>query len=359
MNRVPFRLALITTLLLAMIACGTGPSGPFDAPQTLGGETVAAATLNSGYQVYSYYCVSCHGPDGDGRGTAAEGLQTQPRDLRLATYKFAGAPEGSLPLDKELARVVSVGLDGTAMLRWELSEGRLDTVIQYIKTFSPAGEGWRDPDMERAGDLAAKTDPWEGDTRSAIARGEAIYHGLATCNSCHPAYVTRDKINGYRAEFNKPATADYRPAYWQSEPKLSSTYSQPVDGDLSCSSDSDCKSIPDGTCRMGRCEQMTMLLPPDFLFNELRSGSTPSDVFRTLYSGLPGTAMPEWGVSLGDKDNWALAHFVSNLVSLSGTNEGWAIQTELRADTAPLVLEVAEPEQAPPEDESEESESQP
>jgi len=73
------------------------------------------------------------------------------------------------------------------------------------------------------------------------------------------------------------------------------------------------------------------ILPPDFLRSDLRSGDTLPDLYRTIACGVGGTAMPAWIATApytdpntgehwdGEKDIWALAHFVRSLVEMKGT----------------------------------------
>lgn len=329
----PSPVLLASALAALVVACGPPP---IQEPATLGGRAVEASTLNAGRQGYAYYCASCHGPDGDGRGRSAEGLMPPPRDFRLSTYKFAGVASGYLPPDEELRRIVRGGLHGTAMLKWRVPDDTLDEILQYVKSFAPEGEGWRDPDAE-IGTPPSGSDPWAGREDEARRRGRALYHGMATCNSCHPAYETRAAMNAHRVEFGKSAVDDHRARWWLAESKPSDTYTMPIPGDPACADDRDCDGT-DTACRYGRCELKIRILPPDFLVNEVRSGSTPDDLFRTIAVGIPGTAMPAWQGSLPDEDIWAMAHYVSGLVDMKGTPEARRLMQELRRDTGPLDL---------------------
>ena len=61
------------------------------------------------------------------------------------------------------------------------------------------------------------------------------------------------------------------------------------------------------------------IVPPDFTFNPLRAGDAVGDIYRTIASGIGGTAMPTWKNVLPEADLWALAHYVRSLVELRGT----------------------------------------
>ena len=186
----------------------------------VGGE-VDADTLNRGREGYMLYCYACHGENGDGDGPASYALRPPPRDFRAATFKFAGVAEG-LPHDEDLVRIIKGGLRGTAMLPWDVPASTLDDIVQYIKWFSPDGEGYREPDGE-IGDRVAATaedDPWgPAKTDAAIERGKKIYHGSANCWSCHSAYVTPQEISDYSKELKGKEVSSFRPALFQPEIK--------------------------------------------------------------------------------------------------------------------------------------------
>src|SRR5207302_420745 len=85
----------------------------------------------------------------------------------------------------DMSRSVRFGLHGTAMRAWDgVPEPNLLAIIQYLKTFS---ERWKD---EEPGEPIVPTpDPWQGKDAAAVDRGRAVYHGLAQCLGCHPAFA--------------------------------------------------------------------------------------------------------------------------------------------------------------------------
>jgi len=76
----------------------------------------AEQKLKLGERVYRENCTACHGEKGDGKGPQADRLKTKPRDFTGGIYKFRSTPSGSLPLDSDLARTITRGVRGTAML---------------------------------------------------------------------------------------------------------------------------------------------------------------------------------------------------------------------------------------------------
>jgi mono/diheme cytochrome c family protein len=288
---------------LVLLACGVAackgyrpPS--FQEPQKLGGKVVPAEVLTEGAHAYAQYCRACHGDKGDGKGTAARGLRPPPRDFTLGTFKFAAVPAGTLPHDEDLARIVRSGLHGTAMLAWDgIPEPQVNAVVQYLKTFSPR---WKD---EEPGEkITPSDDPWKGKEGEGVLRGKKVYHGLARCQGCHPAFAPKAFIVAATKELTGSASADFREDMYGSEVKES--------------------------------EFGVKILPPDFTRSELRSiraDHRVEDLYRVISSGVGGTAMPTWHGSLPEEDIWAMVHYVDSLVALRGT-----------ADAARLARENAE-----------------
>jgi len=322
------------TLLLffsVFAACADQPDEPLTESQTLGGVEVDLKTLNEGKLAYHFYCVACHGANGDGRGPASAKLEIPPRDFRTASFKFAGTAAGELPQDAALILVIKSGLNGTAMAGWPISDSRLSAIVQYIKTFSPEDEGWRDSDMVVGEQIVAGKDPWAGDEGNAVERGKAVYHASATCHSCHPAYESVAGINELRKLFGKAPVGRLRPQVWLPEAKPAN-YSRPIEGDPSCETESDCGEDVNQICRQGRCELKIKLLPPDFSFDTIRRGIEVSSLYETISVGIPGTAMPMWKGALPERDIWAIAHYVRDLALQRGTEEGIRVRKAVKAD---------------------------
>jgi len=88
--------------------------------------------LDTGARVYTSNCVQCHGPQGDGKGSAAAELTMAPTNFR----------EQRPSLDRSL-RALRDGVDGTPMAPWT---SRLDTaemlaVAHYVRGFFEAAPG--------------------------------------------------------------------------------------------------------------------------------------------------------------------------------------------------------------------------
>lgn len=247
--------------------------------------------IEEGRVAYTTYCAGCHGNQGDANGPAAGFLHPRPRNFQNANYKFSSARAGRLPTDDDLRRTLVEGLRGSSMPSWRLlPDHTITALIAYIKTFSDDWET-RTPGAE----IPRVNDPYHSDEdkSKAIARGEAIYHGFATCWTCHPSYVSTDKINEYLAQMESPTRDVFRDDLFLSEVKPNK------EGEL--------------------------IYPPDFLRDYVRSGSDVGDLYRSIAAGITGTAMPTWVDSMeyhtpkGDKlvateDLWAMAYYVQDLI---------------------------------------------
>jgi mono/diheme cytochrome c family protein len=116
--------------------CGTP-----QAPKLLGNEQVPPAQLKHGAEVYSRYCIQCHGSTGDGNGVAAAYLIPKPRDYRPGTFKFTSTTYGSKPLREDLIRTVRRGIRGTSMPSFSLLPPKdQEAVVDYVLTLTRRGE---------------------------------------------------------------------------------------------------------------------------------------------------------------------------------------------------------------------------
>jgi mono/diheme cytochrome c family protein len=241
---------------------------------------VPAAVLNRGWSAYRRSCRTCHGEKGDGQGPTAFHLEPPPRDFTRGSFKFGSVPAGALPSDDDLRRLSSEGLEGTGMLAWSLPPGDLEAVIQYLKTFSPR---WRE-ELPGA-PVVPGPDPFLGREAAGAARGRQVYHAVARCQACHPAYAEPGEIAALaRALGREPPEPRPRPR----EPlSTRSDYGAP-------------------------------LRAPDFARDPLRSvrpRARLADLYRVVAAGVGGTAMPTWKGALGEEELWALAHYLDALAA--------------------------------------------
>ncbi|MDY7231350.1 c-type cytochrome [Hyalangium rubrum] len=321
------RHGLLTALaLLTVVTAGCRSKEPKLEPLKLGdGRTLTAETLERGRDVYTYYCISCHGERGDGQGPTAVGMRPPPRSFRQGLFKFGDVAVGELPTDEALKRTLRRGLHGTPMLAWDVPAADVEAVVQYLKTFSPR---WREEAPGKP--LEVSPDPWKGREAEAVERGQAVYHvagvGYAGCSGCHISYLPRaelesltERLTGRKVNLSK---ADlYTP--------------QARDSDYAVAVDA-----------KGEPTQLAKVLPPDFLQHKLRTvwplgeevedtDYTPQrqreDLYRVIAAGVGGAAMPTWKGAIPEENLWALTYYVQTLVNLRDTSEGRALKERLLA----------------------------
>jgi len=302
--------ALVSILVLP--ACRR-EDNTFTAPRKFAGKTVSAEVLNSGRVHYLQYCRACHGEKGNGEGPAAIGLRPPPRNFTQGEFKFGWVLDQKVPRDEDLVRIVKSNLHGSAMIGWEVPDEQLNSIVQYIKTFSDA---WKDDDAVGEPVVPAP-DPWVGKESAAIARGKLLYHGYTQCLSCHPAYASPEEISAASTQLAGKPTTEFRPHMYQPELKES-----------------------DYTAFGFKVQ----LLPPDFLVNTIKSPRDETqlaDLYRLLVAGVTGAAMPAWDPNvLPEKtsDVWALAYYVRSLAQLRQTTAGLALRAKLNATPQPAEV---------------------
>lgn len=294
MTHIRFALAVCLTAMLG-VGCDARPEADLSRPADFGFQVPVGTTLvEEGRLAYEKHCVGCHGPAGDGIGEAYAFLHPNPRNFQLANFKFSSTRSGQLPTDDDLRRTIRNGLRGSSMpeFRW-LPDRTIDALIAYIKSFSAKwaerGPGQPIPIVE---------DPYRAlpDKSAAVERGEAVYHGLAGCWNCHPAYVDPSRISEHLVAFGGQARSEFR-----------------ADLDLAVG-----KPNSEGE----------VIYPPDFHRDFVRAGMRVDDLYRSIAAGITGTAMPTWVDSIeipGDEpgdppvstraDLWAMAYYVQHLIA--------------------------------------------
>lgn len=285
---------LFSLLLLTVLLSGCYENGFKTGKKFIDGQSVDSSTLNLGRQVYIEYCAACHGMTGEGNGPSAKGSVPPPRNFTQGLYKFGLSKDAGLPSDEDFARIIKHGLKGTGMLSWDVSPQQVFAVTQYIKTFAP--QVWEKGDATSVGKkVELRDDPW-GIARisSAVARGKDVYHVVASCQSCHMAYVSPKEFSDMNKKINGEAVNDFD----------SSNY------DL---------KIQDSEYYLHEHKDKTVKnLPPDFTWHDIRSASSVNDIAYRLCAGVTGTGMPPWCGTVSDDDVWALAYYVKSLTEIKG-----------------------------------------
>ena len=131
-----------------------------------------------GRRIYAQRCAVCHGPDGRGNGPAAPSLIPRPVDFVRGQFKYKSTPGDQPPTDDDLVRVVTDGLQASAMPYFHdlLTPPEIRAVVGYVKELSGAFSGR--PQM--AVPVAPRVPP----DALSLARGRDLYVAVG-CGSCH------------------------------------------------------------------------------------------------------------------------------------------------------------------------------
>lgn len=251
-----------------------------------GGVYATSKQLNDGKSTYTEYCMPCHGVKGDGHGVAAKGLSVPPRNFKLGQYKFGRVVSGELPHDEDFYHILKKGLTGTAMLPWDLSDQQMFNVVQYIKTFAP--EKWEGADKKLGDVIVVGKDPYgAAHKESAIQRGKEVFHVVAQCWTCHRSYATHAELSQMSQKINGSPMTDF-------DPDMYHVKLQPSDYDIAT-------------------------MPPEYTYDEIRTGSSVEEIYLRLNAGVGGTAMASWKGVLQDDEIWAVSHYVKSLTEMKRT----------------------------------------
>ena len=201
------------------------------------------------------------------------------KNPRSGIFKFRSTPSGSLPQDADLLRTLTRGIPGTAMIaQTHLSEEERWAVVRYVKTLSD-----RFTNASPAPPIPVP--PVPAYLPSLVEKGKHLY-AEAGCPTCHGQDGRGDG-----------AAAD---------------------------------SLKDAWGRPSR--------PADLTNRPLKSGPSPQDLYRTLVTGLNGTAMPSYDDALGEEELWSVVVYVETLAEVGpGGKPG---MTGLREEHLGRVIEM-------------------
>ncbi|MBI3358831.1 MAG: c-type cytochrome [Nitrospirae bacterium] len=220
-------------------------------------EKSGFGNVEAGKKIYTKRCIFCHGEQGGGDGPAAERFNPRPRDFTMGLFKYRTTPNGMIPTDDDLFKVVTKGLPGTGMPSWEsiLSSQERRDVIAYVKTFTKKFERQKEalPVIEVGKEIASSDE--------SIEKGRALFKSLE-CFKCH----------GNEGRGNGPSALTL----------------------------TDDKGDP--------------IRPRNLTLNwHFRGGGEAKDIYMRVNTGLNGTPMPSFKDSLDNEKSWHLANFVRSL----------------------------------------------
>jgi mono/diheme cytochrome c family protein len=129
-------LAVLTTLVVALVAVGVSgqsPGGNPEARKIKNPVPATAASVNAGRASFDTYCALCHGTDGKGNGPLAQ-PNAKPQDLTDAAWVYGST-------DGEIFDLIVKGLVGPPVkmpaFNATLSERDLWNVVNFLRSLGP------------------------------------------------------------------------------------------------------------------------------------------------------------------------------------------------------------------------------
>ncbi|NRB76343.1 MAG: c-type cytochrome [Verrucomicrobiales bacterium] len=213
-----------------------------------------------GRYVFQKQCAICHGATGRGDGEWAANLIHKPRNFRSGVFKFRSTPYGMLPTDEDLRRTIRNGISGTAMPFFkELSDDEVDSLIVYLQSLS---REWNDDSLHAESIKIPELPKWyysEKEKANHVKKGAERF--AVSCVICHGA------------------TGD-----------------------------------GDGPGGKGLVDVWGFPSQPAALSKEHhKSGDDPTDIYRTIATGLNGTAMIGFSDQFKTNEIWELVAYVQSL----------------------------------------------
>jgi complex iron-sulfur molybdoenzyme family reductase subunit gamma len=222
----------------------------------------AQGNVENGQKVYEQRCEQCHGADGAADGAAAPFVYPRPRVFKEnSVYKFAVTPDGVIPTDDDLYKVIDVGIPGTSMPGFPiLSEAEKWDLVAVLKSWS---EDFADPEyIAEAIPMSELSCPPIAASPDSIALGRKVYEENM-CSDCHGAAGRGDGPN------------------WASLAE----------------------------------DSWGNILVPRNLSNpeSFRNGYGQADIMKTLSRGLTGSPMASYRDAISVNDRWHLVNYIRSL----------------------------------------------
>ncbi len=240
----------------------------------------------AGKMIYEKSCYYCHGVKGNGNGPAAPRMDPKPRNFTRNEYKIRSTGLGALPTDEDLFRIITSGVEGSAMPFWStMSNEERWQVLYYIKTFYKGFSNEMSGEIEIGEEANA--------TSQTIEDGKRLFKE-AECFLCH----------GNKGRGDGEITMTMK-AEWDMPYKARN-------------------------------------LTKSWLF---KGGNNVKDIYRTITTGINETPMGSYKEHLSDEERWRLAHYVKSISREMSTNvvlKSKPIESEIPMDPDSSIWEDAE-----------------
>jgi mono/diheme cytochrome c family protein len=230
-----------------------------------------------GRALYDAHCAACHGPTGLGDGAAAVALPVRPRNFRDEEIRYVSAPGGP-PTEGDLIQTIRRGrvLGGMPAFPY-LTHDESRALADFVRGFRRIG-------------VAAEL-------RLQLAGDEELEPGEI------------DEIAAERVEPGEPVEIKAPGPGFRADSKVA--------GKLYAEN---CASCHGPT---GRGDGLDLPLDErgqpvevrDLTTGVFRGGTRPSEIFKRIRCGVPGTPMPS-ADALDDEQVWQLVRYVDSLAGL-------------------------------------------
>ena len=198
--------------------------------------------------LYNKNCAYCHGDEGRGDGHVIHSLQVKPTDFTTGIYKYRTTEWNKPPAIKDLIKSIKKGLSGTSMPAFEglLTDAEIISLANYIKRFS---------EVKTSSEVSSISMPVSLFKETDIENGKKVYVDSG-CIRCHGSALNglEDRIKIILEKNSLPGRGSRLPA----------------------------RDLTD--------------------YRNYRAGSSISDIYTSIYTGLNGTVMTGYGDVLPKKD---------------------------------------------------------
>jgi DMSO reductase family type II enzyme heme b subunit len=231
----------------------------FSALIGLAGVAHAGFDIENGKKVYAKRCEQCHGVDGAADGPAAPFMYPRPRVFKdSSVYKFAVTPDGAIPTEQDMYKVIDQGIPGTSMPAFPvLSDSDKRDLVGLLRSWS---EDFADSDYTEDMVPMAELDcPPIPTSAESVARGKKVYEANM-CSDCH----------GVAGRGDGPNWSTLATDSW-------------------------------GNTMVPR----NLNNPETF-----RNGHTPADMLKSISRGLTGSPMASYRDAIVIEDRWHLINYI-------------------------------------------------
>lgn len=266
-------------------------------PKLLGHPDADPDRLRRGFDVFTRFCVQCHGVNGDGQGVLAAHLKPKPRDYTQGIFKFISTSNGKAR-KADLVRTIRRGVPGTSMPSFAtLSSSDLHDVADYVLALTHRGE------LQRTLAQIAYDD---GELPDDAAVDEIVEEILAPWREANGSVVMP-------LTPMPPMTAESIETGHQLFLKLACSRCHGNDG----------RGGSLGNVEVGTDVWGHKAAAADLTSGMFHGGGRPIDIYRRIYAGIAGSPMPAFSGEFASNpdDIWRLVHFIKETGQRRRRNE--------------------------------------